>query len=124
MFVKKCPKTPRFEVDYKTRLEQQQTAINAVRLPCLGFRQYRVYDLKKSKHKVTFNNLYAQSQVARGIRKGQITIAGGSAVLYPASQVWTIFLDELTDPPYKVKWLRPKHVTFLQLQGHRVEEVV
>jgi hypothetical protein len=35
MYVQKNRKTPRFEVDFKQRLEQQRTANNAVRLPRL-----------------------------------------------------------------------------------------
>lgn len=100
-------KSPYFEVDFKERLEQQRTAINAVRFPRLGFRQYQVYDIVEKKDKDALNSLYGKQQVTRPL----------------AYHVWTVFLDEVLQPPYKLKWLKPKHVTFLQLQGHRVEEV-
>jgi hypothetical protein len=122
MYVQKNSKTPRFEVDYKTRLEQQRTATNAVRLPRLGFRQYRVYDIVKKNDNYSLNGQYGQ-HVGQGIRPVPITTAGGSSLQYNFSQVWSILLDELHDPSYKVKWLKSKQVTFLRLKGHRVEEV-
>ena len=122
MYVQKNSKTPRFEVDFKQRLEQQRTATNAVRLPRLGFQQYRVYDIVEKKDKDFLNGQYGQ-HIGRGIRPGPITIVGGSSLQYNFSQVWSILLDELHDPSYKVKWLKSKQVTFLRLKGHRVEEV-
>ncbi len=99
--VSKNSKTPRFEVDFKTRLKQARTAL----LPLRGFQQYRVYELKKE---------------SVGFKKGPITISVG------AGKGWTIWVDELDglfDPPSEVKWLKPKQVTFLRLKGHRVEEI-
>lgn len=116
MYVQKNSKTPRFEVDFKTRLEQQRTATDAVRLPLLGFQQYRVYD-KKDK-----DSIFGQ-HIGRGIRPGPITMPGGSVLQHNFSQVWSILLDELHDPSYKVKWLKSKQATLLRLKGHRVEEV-
>ena len=52
-------KSPYFEVDFKERLEQQRTAINAVRFPRLGFRQYRVYDIVEKKDKDASQVLYS-----------------------------------------------------------------
>ena len=118
--MKKNSKTPHFEVDYKTRLEQQRTATNVVRLPRLGFQQYRVYDIVEKKDKDFLNGQYGQL-VGRGISPGPITIAGGSFLQHNFSQVWSILLDELEDPSYTVKWLKPKHVTLLRMKGHRVE---
>ncbi len=95
-YVSKNSKTPRFEVDLKTRLEQARTAL----LPLRGFQQYRVYELKKEKD---------------GIKKVPFTMKG-----------WTIWIDELDDlfdPPSEVKWLKPKQATLLRLKGHKVEEV-
>jgi hypothetical protein len=99
--VQKNRKTPRFEVDYKERLEQKRTAINAVRLPRLGYSQYRVYDIRERSTR-QYNNGNWQNWI-----------------------LWAV-VDELesrTEPPHQVKWLKPKQVTLLRLQGHRVEEV-
>ena len=113
MYVQKNSKTPRFEVDYKTRLEQQRTANNAVRMPKLGYRQYRVYEKNKS----------VFGQVYKGLKLGPLSVIGGSSLQHNFSQVWSILLDELCDPSYKVKWLKSKQATLLRLKGHRVEEV-
>lgn len=94
MYVQKNSKTPRFEVDFKQRLEQQREAVDAVRLPRFGFQQYRIYDIEEVKDKQQLNNF---------------------------SQVWSILLDELENPSYTVKWLKPKHATLLRMKGHRVE---
>lgn len=119
MYVQKNSKPPRFEVDFKQRLEQQRTATDAVRLPLLGFQQYRVYDIDKKKDKDSIFGQY----IGRGIKPVTTTMTGGSVLQHNFSQVWSILLDELHDPSYKVKWLKPKQVTFLRLKGHRVEEV-
>lgn len=118
--MKKSRKIPYFEVDFKQRLEQSQTATNAVRLPRLGFQQYRVYDIVEVKDKIILNNLYGQYLRPGGLKKGPLTLVGSN---FSNVQRWKIFIDELYDTHYKVKWLKPKHVTFLQLKGHRVEEV-
>lgn len=117
--------TPRFEVDYKERLKQQRTAINAVRLPRLGFCQYRVYDIVEKKDQDKPSNLYGQ-HIGRGIRPGPISItAGGKYLKYFTSQIWYIIddLESKTEPAHKVTWLKPKQATLLRLKGHRVEEI-
>jgi len=118
--VQKTSKTPRFEVDFKQRLEQQREAVDAVRLPRLGFQQYRIYDIEEVKDKQQLNRVYGQ-HIGRGISPGPITIAGGSFLQHNFSQVWSILLDELENPSYTVKWLKPKHATLLRMKGHRVE---
>ena len=121
--MKKTRKTPYFEVDFKQRLEQSQTATNAVRLPRLGFQQYRVYDIEKPKKESAVpNGLYGINgqQIGRGIRKGPINIVTSS---YNSGHPIFWIVDEWFGPSYTVRWLKPKHVTFLQLKGHRVEEV-
>ena len=116
--MKLSPKTPRFDVDYKTRLEQQRTANNAVRLPWLGFQQYRVYDIEEAKDKVQLNGLYGK-RIGSNIKT--ITQSYNSTHW---TQTLQIFIDDLagkTEPSYTVKWLKPKHATLLRMKGHRVE---
>ena len=119
--MKKSSTTPHFEVDYKTRLEQQRTANNAVRLPRLGFQQYRVYNVEEAKDKVQLNGLYGK-RIGSNIK----TVTQS----YNSNHHWThqlqIFIDDLAgkmESPYTVKWLKPKQATLLRLKGHRVEEV-
>ena len=120
--MKNNSKTPRFEVDFKERLAQARVS----RLPALGFRQYRVYDIVEKKDKDALNNSYGQ-HVGRGIRTGPLSfhIAGGKYLQYTINQTWLI-VDELEsklEPAYNVQWLKPKQATLLRLKGHRVEEV-
>lgn len=109
--MQKNSKTPRFEVDFKDRLKQQREAFNAVRLPRLGFQQYRIYDIEEAKDKQQLNGLYGQ-HIGRGIRQGPLSV----------NIMW---IDDLAgykmEPSYTVKWLKPKHVTLLRIKGHRVE---
>jgi hypothetical protein len=116
MYVQKNRKTPRFEVDYRERIEQSRTASNAVRLPRLGYAQYRVYDIKERKEVSVpnFNGVYIKSGPVYKYNNGNL----------PPS-LWA-FIDELEskiEPPHQVKWLKPKQATLLRLQGHRVEKV-
>ncbi len=120
----KKSQTPRFEVELKQRLEQKRTATDAVRLPRLGYKQYRVYDIEEVKDKNTINGLYGQ-HVGRGIRKGPMPVTLGSSLHW--TKKLQIFIDELefkVEPKFIVKWLKPKAATLLRLQGRRVEEVV
>lgn len=90
---------PPFEVDYKARLEQSRAAIDAVRLPKLGYRQYRVYDDEP------------KSSTSPPI----IVSIGGH----------NIYVDEWSfkkPTSYTVKWLKPKTVTLLRIQNKRIEE--
>jgi hypothetical protein len=115
--------TPRFEVDFKTRLEQSKAATNAVRLPKLGYRQYRVYDIEEKKDKTFLD--YQYIKVNQGFKLGPITPIGGSNMQHTHSVIYKIIIDEFVygPPPHKVKWLKPKQATLLRLQGHRVEEI-
>lgn len=111
-------KTPRFDVDYKTRLEQQRTANNAVRLPRLGYALYRVYDIEKPKEYAGMKPgpINTTMSVSKGRQSGK-SQANWQQVLWA-------FIDELesrTEPGYEVKWLKPKHTTVLRMRGHRVE---
>ncbi len=108
-------KTPRFDVDYQERLEQQRTANNAVRLPRLGYALCRVYDIEERKEVSVpnFNGVY--------IKSGPVTLHCNNGNW---QQVLWAFIDELesrTWPAYEVKWLKPKHATVLRMKGHRVE---
>lgn len=120
--MKNLSSTPRFEVDYKERLAQAKIS----RLPRLGFRQYRVYDIVEKKDKATLNGSYVQ-HIGRGIRTGPLFfhIAGGKYLQYTINQTWLI-IDELKsklEPAHNVQWLKPKQATLLRLKGHRVEEI-
>jgi hypothetical protein len=102
-------------------LEWDGEIIAAVRLPRLGFQQYRVYNVEEAKDKVQLNGLYGK-RIGSNIK----TVTQS----YNSNHHWThqlqIFIDDLAgkmEPPYTVKWLKPKQATFLRLQGHRVEEV-
>jgi hypothetical protein len=109
--VKKNSKTLRFDVDYKTRLEQQRTANNAVRLPRMGYELYRIYVIEEPKKESSHTMMVSKS---RQTGKSQ---ANWQAVLWA-------FIDELesrTEPAYEVKWLKPKQTTLLRMRGHRVE---
>ena len=108
-------KTPRFDVDYRERLEQSRTASNAVRLPRLGYAQYRVYDIEEKKEVSVpnFNGRY--------IRSGPVTLHCNNGNW---QQVLWAFVDEIesfSGPAYDVQWLKPKHATVLRMKGHRVE---
>jgi hypothetical protein len=117
--VKNNSKTPRFDVDFKQRLEQQREAVDAVRLPRLGFQQYRIYDIEEAKDKQQLNGLYGK-RIGSNIK----TVTQS----YNSNHHWThqlqIFIDDLAgkiEPSYTVKWLKPKHATLLRMKGHRVE---
>ena len=111
--------THRFEVDYKQRLEQSRTASNAVRLPRLGYVQYRVYDIEEPRKE------------PQGIKPGPVNITMTLSKSRPSGksktnwqQVLWAFIDEFeskTEPAYEVKWLKPKQATLLRMRGHRVE---
>jgi hypothetical protein len=119
MFVLKNHKTPRFDVDYKQRLKQSRTATNAVRLPRLGYAQYRVYDIEKKKDKTALNLTYGQ-HIGRGLRTGPISIVYSHKV----NLKWLLIDESISaEPLYQVKWLKPKQATLLRLQGHRVEKI-
>jgi hypothetical protein len=116
--VLKNRKTPRFDVDYRERLEQQRTANNAVRLPRLGYALCRVYDIEERKEVSVpnFNGVYIKSGPVYNITR-QYNSGNWQQVLWA-------FVDELesrTWPAYEVKWLKPKHATVLRMKGHRVE---
>lgn len=104
--------TDRFEVDYKQRLEQRRTANNAVRLPRLGYKLYRIYVIEETKE-------------PKGMPPGTLNvIKSGSNKSQTWQQVLQAFIDELEteiEPAYEVKWLKPKHATLLRVRGHRVE---
>jgi hypothetical protein len=116
--VKLSPKTPRFDVDYRERLEQSRTASNAVRLPRLGYAQYRVYDIEEKKEVSVpnFNGRY--------IRSGPVYNTTRRYNNGNWQQVLWAFVDEIesfSGPAYEVKWLKPKQATLLRMRGHRVE---
>lgn len=110
--------TPRFDVDYKTRLEQQRTANNAVRFPRLGYELYRIYVIEKPKEPIGMMSgpVNAVMSGSKGRRSSKSQASW--------QQVLWAFIDELeskTEPAYEVKWLKPKQTTLLRMRGHRVE---
>lgn len=117
--MKKNSKTPRFDVDYKTRLEQQQTA-NAVRLPRMGYELYRIYVIEETKEVSVpnFNGVYIKSGGKSYYNTTRQYNSGNW------QQVLWAFIDEMeskTEPAYEVRWLKPKQATLLRLKGHRIE---
>lgn len=122
--------THRFEVDYRQRLEQSKNATNAVRLPRLGYAQYRVYDIEpqsqyeQQTHTMTLNK-------NRGMSTGSVSVV--SAGRSTGKSVFTHYLlydtlynsyikeQPVPEKPHTVKWLKPKHVTLLRMKGHTVE---
>ena len=141
---KKISPSFRFEVSLEDRLKQRDAANNAVRMPKLGFKQYRVYDTETKTEYETYQTFPSTRQ--RGTRvtslpSGSVPLVGPQALnvfssgrssgkskilknqLYGyLSRQW--IADTLAyPPPSKVKWLKPKHVTMLKLKGHRVEEL-
>jgi hypothetical protein len=107
---------PRFEVDLATRLKQSREATNAVRLPRLGYKQYKIYEPEENKDKTTLNNQY-------GVLKNRPSYSSGYDLNYVCSIIYRIHPDDfVTVPKFKVEWLKPKQATLLRLQGKKVEE--
>ena len=107
---------PRFEVDFQTRLKQSREACDAVRLPRLGYKKYKIYEEEK-KDKQTINSQY-------GVLKNSYNINGGYTLNYVYSMIYKIHsVDFIPKPKFKVKWLKPKQATLLRLKGTKVEEI-
>ena len=118
-----------FEVDFKTRLAQREAANNTVRLPRLGYALYRVYDIVEKKDKETINGLYGsgstgKSSITMNMVKSRQTGKNQPLHYFQTLYTYQVIVDNIftaLDESYKVKWLKPKHVTLLELKGHRVE---
>lgn len=123
--MKQLSKTPHFEVDFQTRLEQKRKASNAVRLPRLGYAPYRVYEIEKPKgvSKGTLNGVY--SSVGTGKSSYSMTVQKSRQTGKSQWQqvIWDYInlIDSLDFLQYEVKWLKEKQATLLRLKGHRVE---
>ena len=118
--MKNRSQTPRFDVDYRERLEQKQTATDAVRMPRLGYALYRVYDIEERKEVSVpnFNGVYIKSGGKSSYNATRQYNSGNW------QQVLWALIDELESeikPAYEVKWLKPKQATLLRVRGHRVE---
>jgi hypothetical protein len=128
-----------FEVSLADRLKQRNEAKNYVRLPKLGYREYRVYDIEPMEEYTTSHcpatttrstqvtslltgaGQLSRQQTLNIFSSGRNSGKSSIAINY-LSYRW--MLDSvLYSPPSKVKWLKPKHVTMLKLKGHRVEEL-
>ena len=121
--MKNNSKTPRFDVDFKQRLEQQRTATDAVRLPRMGYELYRIYVIEEVKDKQQLNSSYGQ-YVGRGITPLTGINRQTSKSQANWQQVLWAFIDEMEskiEPAYEVRWLKPKQATLLRMRGHRVE---
>lgn len=119
--------THRFEVDYKTRLKQSREASNAVRLPRMGYKLYRVYVIEEPKgvSKGTLNSTYGS--IGTGKSSYNMTVSksrqSGKTLVHWQQVLWA-FIDEVEtkiEPAYEVKWLKPKQATLLRMRGHCVE---
>jgi hypothetical protein len=95
----------RFEVDYKERLEQSRTASNAVRLPRLGYKLYRIYDINEIK----IVDVKASGSGKNNNNWQQLVWA------------WVNEMEFYSQLDYDVRWLKPKKATLLRMRGHRVE---
>ena len=123
-------KTIRFEVDLQERLKQSRAAADALRMPRLGYRQYRVYEPEKKADKTAKNGQYGLQSYGRILRgkgrsAGILNVVGGSSLQYLYPTVYQVVFDDVVpkqEPKYTVKWLKPKHVTMMRIQGTRVEE--
>lgn len=102
--------TPRFDVSIFSRLQQAEES----RKKLLGYEQYRVYDIVKLE-------IPKGTPTYTGIKRGNISFVSSKKVWYLVDDlenwVWQ------TNQNFKVQWLKPKHVTFLKLKGHRVEKI-
>jgi hypothetical protein len=101
--------TPHFDVSILSRLQQAEEA----RMKLLGYEQYRVYDIEESKQ-LTKTPMY-------GIKRGDLTYFGSSKSYYIIDDWARLYRGTVQN--FKIKWLKPKHVTFLKLKGHRIEQV-
>jgi len=114
--------SPRFEVDFQTRLEQQRTAKNTVRLPKLGYAPYRVYKIKEKKsmeQKKTLNGFYGHSTGGKSFYTK--SRQSGASQWQQIIIDYIDLLDSLDFQRYEVRWLKPSETSLLMLQGHRVE---
>lgn len=117
----KKTKISRFEVDFKTRLEQQRTAKNTE----LGYVPYRVYEIKETKgvSKGTLNGVYGS--IGTGKSSYAMTVARPRHTSKSQWQQVIInymsLLDRLEPRQYEIRWLKEKQATVLRLKGHTVE---
>lgn len=77
----------------------------------LGYEQYRVYDIEESKKLTT----------TYGIKRGELTYFGSSKSYYIIDDWDRLYQGTVQN--FKIKWLKPKHVTLLKIKGHRIEQV-
>lgn len=126
----------RFEVSLDQRLKQQKDACDAYRMPRLGYVKYLVFPIPEKIETVdyVFPNVPVRSVTspyAQSVgRYGQLSIyaAGmstGKSQIFATKQFQST-LYGISDTIAarvglaKTKWLKPKHVTVLELKGHRV----
>ena len=124
--MKQLSKTPHFEVDLQTRLEQKRKASNAVRLPRLGYAPYRVYEIKEKKgieQKKVLNGVYGSVGTGKSSYSMTVQKSRQTGKLQWQQFIWDCenLIDSLDFQQYEIKWLKEKQATLLRLKGHRVE---
>jgi hypothetical protein len=116
--------TPRFEVDYKQRLEQRRTASNAVRMPRLGYARYRVYRIKIKDTQYTASGIWGSLSVPSAAKLVVMKNRQAGQSCWLQEFDWMFDNDSINFVKgvldYDVRWLKPKHVTMLSIKGHRV----
>jgi hypothetical protein len=109
--MKQNSKTPRFEIDHKTRQAQSREAKKLAAFRATGKKKYFV---RKLRSKEELNQLYGN---------GPVKVAYGGIAKYILDDVaLNYYLDFVFGKNTEVKWLKPKEATLLRLQGYAVEE--
>jgi hypothetical protein len=119
--MKKTKKISRFDVDFKTRLEQKRTAKMTAQKRSLGLFLYRVYEIEHAKG------------MPNKVLDGAYGFRGSSKLLHRKSRQTGLsqwqkavmdlshVMDSLQFQQYEVMWLKPKQATALRLKGHTVK---
>lgn len=111
--MKKNKNTP-FEVTFQERIQQRLHSKNSYRLGKLGYKLYRITEIKQDA-KPSDPGGYTRTTQFVKISK----IRNGTPVGYT---VWYMFDEQKQKPKYTVAWLTPKHITYLRMKGFTVEE--
>lgn len=109
--MKQNSKTPRFEVDHKTRQAQSSEAKKLTAYRATGKKKYFV---RKLRSKEDLNQLFGTGPVKTSLSGISKYILDDAALMY--------YLDFVFGKNTEVRWLKPKEATLLRLQGYTVEE--
>ena len=126
--------TKKFEVSLADRLKQRNAAQNEMRMPALGYKKYRVYDILKDEPELSSYSYNYTTYTAKpgGQSSGTINVVAagrnsGKSLMWNYCVIDTLypeiynFSHILTDST--VQWLKPKQATALILKGHHVDEL-